>query len=189
MSTEEVLCQISTFIAAGHETTASALVWTLYELARRPDVQEKLQKALDDLQPSDVDVDSDVDVETCQYLDFVVRESLRLHAPVTSTMRVCAKPSGDFLPLSSPYTDKEGIVRDGIRLNEHDIISIPMQAMNKSKKVWGEDADVFRPERHAPEEEGKDGGGRGITSGMWGNILTFGGGRRGCIGYRFALLE
>ncbi|THH28022.1 hypothetical protein EUX98_g6156, partial [Antrodiella citrinella] len=46
LSTNETLCQISTFIAAGHETTASALTWSLYALARVPDIQRKLRAEL-----------------------------------------------------------------------------------------------------------------------------------------------
>ena len=41
-----MLSQISTFLAAGHETTASALTWTLYALARAPAAQSRLRRAL-----------------------------------------------------------------------------------------------------------------------------------------------
>ena len=46
MSLNEILCQISTFLAAGHETSSSALTWTLYALARAPAVQARLREAL-----------------------------------------------------------------------------------------------------------------------------------------------
>lgn len=42
LSTEEILCQISTFITAGHETTSSAITWCLYALAK--DAREKKKK-------------------------------------------------------------------------------------------------------------------------------------------------
>ena len=42
----EILCQISTFLAAGHETSSSALTWTLYALARAPAVQARLREEL-----------------------------------------------------------------------------------------------------------------------------------------------
>ena len=46
MSLNEILCQISTFLAAGHETSSSALTWTLYALARAPAVQARLREEL-----------------------------------------------------------------------------------------------------------------------------------------------
>jgi len=56
--------------------------------------------------------------------------------------------------------------------------------VNQLKALWGEDASEFKPERwdHIPEA---------VTSmpGVWGNLLTFNGGARSCIGYRFALVE
>ena len=46
MSLNELLCQISTFLAAGHETSSSALTWTLYALSRCPSAQTKLREEL-----------------------------------------------------------------------------------------------------------------------------------------------
>jgi cytochrome P450 len=56
--------------------------------------------------------------------------------------------------------------------------------VNKSTEVWGEDAKVFNPDRF-------DVGGIPAQSvpGVYGNLLTFLGGARNCIGYRFALAE
>jgi cytochrome P450 len=46
-------------------------------------------------------------------LDAVVRETLRLHAPVVNTMRGAVKD--DVIPLSRPFTDKNGVMQDSIR--------------------------------------------------------------------------
>lgn len=54
--------------------------------------------------------------------------------------------------------------------------------INKSKEVWGPDADQFNPDRfeRAP----------GATvPGVWGNLVTFNAGPHNCMGYRFALAE
>jgi cytochrome P450 len=163
LSKQEVLCQISTFIAAGHETTSNALSWTLYALARDPRVQEKLRAELrsiplpanstptsptplsnapldpplPSLSPSLTD-----DIRALPYLDSVVRESLRLHAPITSTMRVCA--ADDVIPVAEPFVDKHGQVRAEIQVKKHDIVSIPIQAINRNERAWGPDAGEFR---------------------------------------------
>lgn len=47
------------------------------------------------------------------YLDGVVRETLRLHTPVASTLRVAVKD--DILPLSTPVTDRDGKVHEFIQ--------------------------------------------------------------------------
>jgi hypothetical protein len=174
MSVEEILCQISTFLAAGHETTSSALTWCLYALTKNPEAQNKLRNVLNTLSPnasvsaSDTQDDDNFAelterVARCEYLDWVVRESLRIHAPVTSTMRVCMRDEdeiplqGSFLhsdgalekPVApeeggSGYLDKDGRRRWTIPVRKWDIISVPIQAINKSEAFWGPDAADFR---------------------------------------------
>jgi len=205
----ETLCQISTFISAGHETTSAALSWTLYALARALDIQTTLRAHLRSIArdpfalaspPSEL-LDA---VLRHPYLDHVVRESLRLHAPVTSTMRVAG--ADDVIPVSRPFRDRHGRECAAIHVKKGDIITVPIQAMNKSKEVWGEDAAVFRPERwtedvdgerwredHAKAKRERVQRKAGVP-GLWGNMLTFGNGNpinghRACIGYRFAINE
>lgn len=119
-------------------------------------------------------------------------------------MRVAAHD--DIIPLSRPYKDSNGQLCNHIQLKEGDIITVPIQAMNKSWEVWGDDAGEYVPERFMKrrrgrcgedgingeeEEEGEEE--RGLK-GLWGGILTFGSGHvvngnRSCIGYRFAINE
>ncbi|OSX56492.1 hypothetical protein POSPLADRAFT_1159998 [Postia placenta MAD-698-R-SB12] len=191
LSLSETLCQIATFITAGHETTSTALTWTLYALARAPDIQSKLREQLkaisvDSSDPSKPPAPEHLDVIlSCTYLDYVVREALRLHAPVTSTMRVAS--ADDVIPVSKPFYDRHGSVRTSIHVKKGDIITIPIQAMNKNTEVWGDDAAEFRPERWARQKSAG-------PPGLWANMLTFGNGNstygtRACIGFRFAINE
>lgn len=155
MSIEEILCQISTFIAAGHETTASALTWCLYALSRGDEdgirCQTKLREALREIEIDEDEADLTVltdAINKCEYLDWVVRESLRVHSPITNTMRVCMKD--DEIPVmrgvdgGGGYVDTTGTRQWGIRVKKWDIISVPIQAINKSTALWGEDAHLFR---------------------------------------------
>lgn len=130
------------------------------------------------------------------YLDAVVRESLRLYAPITTTMRVVTADGA--IPVAAPFVDRRGRTCTEIRVCKGDIISVPIQAMNKGQDAWGSDADVFRPERweelRGREEAGEKEGKVKNVQGLWGSMLTFGGGNpvngnRSCIGYRFALSE
>lgn len=63
-------------------------------------------------------------------------------------------------------------------------IIIPILAMNRSKAVWGEDAHEFRPERWESTIETAQ-----HMPGVWAHMMSFLGGPRACIGYRFSLVE
>jgi len=220
MSVQETLCQITTFIAAGHETTASALTWCLYALAKSPVTQRKLRASLLSLPspppispppppPKSSQADNTAKpsespsapttatlpssstelqrltyaLSRLPYLDWVVRESLRLHSPVSCTMRVCTRET-DLIPVAEPFLDRKGVLRSAITVSKGDIVIVPVQAVNKSRRIWGDDACDFRPERwEKPPKEVK------AVPGVYSNILTFLHGNRSCIGYKFALLE
>lgn len=212
MSMNEILCQISTFLAAGHETSSSSLTWTLYALSRNPAAQAKLRAelrslpvptglAMDTTSPTPPTADN-TDPQAAAfferimhlpYLDAVVRESLRLYAPITTTMRVAG--ADDVIPVGAPLADRHGQACPHIRVRRGDIISIPIQALNKNTDVWGPDAEMFNPERWARgEADAEERARRAAVQGLWGNLMTFGGGNpvngnRSCIGYRFALSE
>ena len=53
------------------------------------------------------------ELQELEYLDFVTRETLRLHAPVPNTLREAVKD--DVIPLNTPYTDVNGQVHDAIK--------------------------------------------------------------------------
>lgn len=149
MSVDEVLCQISTFLAAGHETTASALTWCLYALARDAECQNKLREAFRDVAEAHLLAKAGSEglvdgILRCEYLEWVVRESLRLHSPVTNTMRVCMRDT-DNVPVSpSGFVDRDGTQRWNILVKKGDIISVPIQAINKVEPLWGAEALEFR---------------------------------------------
>ncbi|KAF7792239.1 hypothetical protein EIP86_003275 [Pleurotus ostreatoroseus] len=177
LSDEEVLAQVPTFIVAGHETTSTATTWCLFALSKAPEAQRKLRE---ELLSVPTDAPSMDELMALPYLDMVVKETLRVHSPVPATSRVSTKY--DQIPLSKPFTDRNGEVHDSIPYS--DLILVPILILNRSKALWGEDALEFKPERweHPPET---------ITSipGVWGHVLSFLGGPRSCIGYRFSLVE
>ncbi|KAI0364501.1 cytochrome P450 [Pilatotrama ljubarskyi] len=177
LSDEDVLAR--TFLVAGHETTSTATTWCLYALTQSPEVQKKLR---DELFTLDTDKPTMDQLNGLPYLDAVVRETLRIHAPVPTTMRVAN--NDDVIPVSEPFVDRYGKIQEGIRVSKGTPIIIPILALNRSKKLWGEDALEFKPERwESPPES--------VSSipGVWGHILSFLGGPRACIGYRFSLVE
>ena len=83
---DEMVDQVAIFFLAGHETSASALAWTLYLLAMHPDWQDKLAVEAQDLTP---DFWSLLKLrQTCD----VFREALRLYPPVPMMVRESTCP-------------------------------------------------------------------------------------------------
>ncbi|KII91550.1 hypothetical protein PLICRDRAFT_51689 [Plicaturopsis crispa FD-325 SS-3] len=179
LSDDDVLAQVPTFFIAGHETSSTAVTWALYQLALCPDVQTKLRAELRGVSTDTPDMD---ELNQLPYFDKVVRETMRVHSPVTSTFRVPVKD--DFIPLSKPFVDRNGVQRNGIHIAKGNGVIIPILSINRSKELWGEDALEFKPDRwdNLPES---------VTSipSVWAHQLTFIAGPRACIGYRFSLVE
>ncbi|KIK04008.1 hypothetical protein K443DRAFT_676319 [Laccaria amethystina LaAM-08-1] len=180
MLDEDVLAQIPTFIVAGHETTSNATTWALFALSsQNPDAQTKLRNELLTVSTDNPTMD---ELNALPYLDAVVRETLRLHAPVSMTSRIAMKD--DVLPLAVPFTDSKGVIHHEIRIRKGEPLLIPILALNRDKSIWGEDAHEFRPERWESTPDAAS-----SIPGVWGHMLTFLGGPHSCIGYRFALVE
>ncbi|KAG9120093.1 hypothetical protein FRC07_004564, partial [Ceratobasidium sp. 392] len=180
MTDAEVLGQISTFLAAGHETTSTSTTWALYALAKHPLVQSKLRE---ELQASQLgDEPSMAELEKLSYLDNVVRETLRVFPAVPVISRQATEDA--VIPVGQGYKDRYGVTQNEIRIQKWDTLRISILAINRAKDVWGEDAWEFRPERwdNLPSTV-KD------MPGVFGNLMTFIHGHHACIGYRFALVE
>ncbi|KAG8969024.1 hypothetical protein FRB90_010771, partial [Tulasnella sp. 427] len=176
LSEEEVLAQIATFIAAGHETTSTAITWALYALASNPKVQERLRA---ELLAFPHDNPSMEELNGLQYLDWVVREALRVYSPVEITSRQPLKD--EVVPLSEPITDLNGRVLHEL---QGDVVFIHIREINMSPEIWGEDARVFKPERW----ESPPAAANAVPS-VYANIMTFLSGPRACIGWRMAVAE
>lgn len=80
MSDEELHDEIVTLLLAGHETTASAIVWVLYWVHYLPEVQQKLRAELDTLGPEP----DPMAITQLPYLTAVCQEALRIY-PITPT--------------------------------------------------------------------------------------------------------
>jgi len=179
LSDEDVLAQVPTFLVAGHETTSNATTWCLFALAQAPEVQHKLREELLTVPTENPTMD---ELNELPYLDAVIRETMRVHAPVIGTQRIAGKD--DVIPLQTPYTDVHGRVHDSIKVRKGSPVVIPILAMNRSSDLWGEDSYEFKPERWESLPEAVQ-----QIPGVWGNMMSFLGGARACIGYRFSLVE
>ena len=79
------LLQVNTFIMVGHETTAGSLSFTLLELARNPEVQQRLREEIRQV-GRDLGYD---DVQRLEFLDAVVKEGFVPSLPPAVFVEVC----------------------------------------------------------------------------------------------------
>ena len=161
LTEKQIHDHIMTFIAAGHETTAITLVWTLYLLSQYPQVRIKLQ---DEIRSVLAGREPTIDeLAKIPYLDWVLDESMRLYPPAWLQMRFVAKESEI----------------DGMKLPVGTLLILSQWVMHRLPEIW-QDAEVFKPERWDPANE------QHIPPGAY---FPFGGGPRTCIGMPLAQLE
>jgi cytochrome P450 len=148
-----------TFYAAGHETTAVALAWSVYLLAAQPELQEAVRAEAVAALAGDAGTLPDRVPLLRQFLD----ETLRLYPPAAQIVREAA--ADDDL--------------DGIRVRKGDHIVVYPWAVHRHRKLW-DDPDAFDIERFGAANKAS------IDRFQY---LPFGAGPRICVGMRFALVE
>jgi cytochrome P450 len=97
ISNDYIHTELNSILSAGHETTAVALGWTLYELGRHPEVVKKLREELSAHGP---DPDPGL-LLTLPYLDAVCKEAIRLHPILAECARIPMQPmeiAGHHIP-------------------------------------------------------------------------------------------
>ena len=137
MSDEELMDQISTLLFAGSDTTSLAIAWCLHHLSLNPRVQNRLREELQSLHS----IEDMSFVDKLPYLNAVVQETLRLCPPAHSTIRVAMED--DLIPLSHPVKLRDGTVVQEVHIRKGSYVHIPIEGLNMSKDIWGEDALIF----------------------------------------------
>ena len=127
---EEMVDQVAIFFLAGHETSASALAWTLYLLALYPEWQERLAQESAALNECDFKVMSELKLSRD-----VFREALRLYPPVPMMVR----------EAGCPHTFRGREVKTGSQ-----IVLSPWH-LHRHERIWAR-PDAFEPERWQTEE-------------------------------------
>jgi cytochrome P450 family 135 len=146
MSEQELRDELMTLLVAGHETTATALAWAMERLARHPGALDRLREEVDEGED--------------EYLDAVVKETLRLRPVVQIVVRKLKQPmeiGGRLLPAGASVVPSIYLVH-----RREDVYPEPRR---------------FRPERFLEQPAGTY---------TW---IPFGGGVRRCLGASFALFE
>ncbi|KAI0754298.1 cytochrome P450 [Daedaleopsis nitida] len=183
LAEDELLGQMTTLIFAAMDTTSNALSLTLSLLAQHPDAQEKLRNEIIEASNGD-DLGYD-DLVALPYLDAVCRETLRLHPPVSMVFRETREDI--VLPLSEPIRGLDGKVLQEIPVPKDTTVVVAIRSSNRNKAVWGEDALEWKPERWLSSLP--DSVTDAKIPGVYSNLMTFIGGGRACIGFKFSQLE
>jgi cytochrome P450 len=144
MTDRELRDEVYALLAAGYETSSAALTWCFERTLRTPRVLDRLTAA-----PGDD-----------EYLDAVLKETLRLRPPASDATRILTRPAeiaGYTLPAGTQV-----------------VVPLPLLQLR---------ADVYRDPRAFRPERWLEGEGAPYT------FIPFGGGVRRCIGASFANLE
>lgn len=155
LSDEDILNNVNTMLFAGSDSSSLTIAWTLFVLAKIPEVQDRLRvelstvhcpESFEDLSPDEID-SLFGDISELPYLDKVVKESLRYISPVHSSLRVAGQD--DVIPTSQPYKiQKPGgetvSVTSPIRVAKGTMIYVPIEGFNLDRSVWGQDAWEFK---------------------------------------------
>ncbi|CAG8618806.1 394_t:CDS:2 [Acaulospora morrowiae] len=185
MSFDELKNQIMTFLAAGHETTSVATGWALYYLSKDQESQSLLREELMEEFPDKNFVPTFDQINDLEYLNAVVKETLRIVPPVPIVVRKPKKDdviNGYVIPKGTP-------------------VFISPNTVHRLPSIWGQDADDFKPSRWlidssfvitAPDtsmgsfSDSNLVDDKPVTNYTWMPFIT---GTRNCIGGKLALNE
>ncbi|KAI1193046.1 putative benzoate 4-monooxygenase cytochrome P450 [Nemania serpens] len=154
-------------VVAGSDSVATIMRTIIYNLLKYPATLEKLRA---ELLAENLPLPSPPysTVRDLAYLDACVQEGLRMHPPFA-------------LPLER-VVPEGGITVLGIYLPEGTVIGGNPYIVNRHKATFGDDAEVWRPERWLVEDPTK-------RKAMEQGVLTLGAGRRICLGRHIGLIE
>jgi cytochrome P450 len=161
LTQDQLVDNLATLLEAGHETTAKALTWSLYLLARAPEWQARVRDEVAAVVgPGRMTAGH---VEQLAVTERVIKEAMRLYPPAPMLSRT---------PLA-PVTIAGHHVAPGQQ------VLMPVFAIHRHRRLWS-DPDRFDPDRFLPERE------RDVSRTQY---LPFGAGPRICLGASFALVE
>lgn len=160
MSREELIDEVMVLFTAGHETTANALGFTLFLLAKHPTLQEKAylevsQNSFNEQEPIE-------SLAKMPYIHQCIEEALRLYPPAYVIDRVAL----------------EADAVNGILFPKDALVLMSVYELHRHAAFW-DSPEEFRPERFGTDRK-KD-----ITN----YYYPFGAGPRMCVGNNFAMYE
>lgn len=161
MSDQQLIDETKILFIAGHDTSANALAWTWYLLATHPEVLEKVKAEIKEKIP-DKHISFE-QINSLEYTQQVLNESMRMFPPAWTTNRVAAE-ADEF---------------NGLPIKEGTVFATYIYGIHHSKDLW-DDPELFNPDRFSNSSN--------QPRHPFG-FIPFGGGPRLCIGNQFAMME
>ncbi|VDM54593.1 unnamed protein product [Angiostrongylus costaricensis] len=158
---EGVQEEVDTFTFEGHDTTSASINWFLHLMGANPDIQEKVQREVDEVLGETDRAPTYEDLGALKYLEACIKETLRLYPSV---------------PLIARQVVEDVKIKNHLLPAGTGIVVIPSM-VHRDPTYW-DDPEVFRPERFISGELKHPYA-----------YIPFSAGSRNCIGQRFALME
>lgn len=166
LSNEDIREEVDTFMFGGHDTTSSAISFTIMQLAKHQDIQDKLyDEVLTVLKGQNIKTTylTYNNIQEFKYLDLIVKESLRLLPPISYVGRKLTED-----------TELNGVV-----IPAGQDIFIPIYMVHRNPKIYP-NPELFIPERFAEDAA--------ITRGPY-DYIPFSVGSRNCIGQKYGMMQ
>ncbi|XVF43276.1 hypothetical protein PTKIN_Ptkin02bG0027400 [Pterospermum kingtungense] len=164
ISVQDLVDECKTFYLAGQETANSLLAWTVLILAIHQDWQEKARQEV--IEVFGNQNPHSEGIGRLKIMSMIINETLRLYPPVNTMERRVEKQ-----------------VQLGKLILPPDLqIFVPVMALHHDPQLWGDDVNLFKPERFA----------EGVANATKHNaaaFIPFGLGPRSCVGMSFAMTE
>lgn len=181
---------LMTMLVAGHETTASALTWAIFELVQNPALLSRVQAEVDEYLPNPDTLPTLETLRSMQLVRLCIAESLRMYPEPPLLIRRAVEE--DTLPAGSGELE--------VKLLRGMDLFLSIYNLHRSPLYW-DNPDTFDPDRWLKKKESTVKGWAGFDPAKWEGkwyptetsadwaYLPFGGGPRKCVGDQFATLE
>lgn len=179
ISDQQVLAYLFANINAGSDTSASVLRAIFYYLLKNPASLKMLQEELEIAVSSgnlSIPFPSWTESQRLPYLSAVIKEALRLHPALALPLERVVPPSGLNLELESPRKSLDPM---SYYFPPGTVVGINPWVFQRDPRIFGAEPLSWRPDRwlHANAKH------------MENELLTFGAGKRTCLGRNIAMLE
>lgn len=165
LTNKELRDIVMNFMIAGRDTTACALSWTMYELADKPDVQQRIRAEFSQVcgeTLADGKMPTLELVGELRYMHAVAQETLRLHPSV---------------PKDVKFAVRDDVLPDGTKIQGGCCVLYSPYAIGRDPTYW-EEPEVFKPDRFI-----------GVSEPSQFKYPAFNAGPRVCLGKPLAMME
>ncbi|KAF3010646.1 cytochrome P450-dit2 [Curvularia kusanoi] len=166
---------VATFLA-GHENPQLVLISLMYLLGAHPEIQEAVRKEIQTLYPSNAPADFEPsynEIHGLPFLTSVLYESIRMFPPISQ--------------LINRRTEQPIVLGGKIPIPKGVFLGYNVYSTNRDVEFWGVDSDEFKPARWGKDMDTINHLYRKANS--KGAFISFHGGRRACLGQKFAMQE